>query len=298
MYNLGYRVFAMTPAEITTYAKVPQGKQKQWLRDFMPADIQARLEPLMQKIVPRLPAYEPDAPLADGAIRISNLTLAESEIRDKGVVVKGSATRRRTAVLVTPIETKEGAVHLAADPGTVFHLVDYRPQKEPLLRQDGATWCGPMRQMAAGNVAKDFYCFTGRDYGYEVYRPSGKPWLSGPLTNGLILPLYQQPIKLEERAEDDLGSMDLDLRVVAVESSRVLIAAEVRHGGETVRLWLRRIRFEKNVAVLPLWDAKLTLTRQANKSLKAELSHDGDGKDWRAGDLSPYLFTDPVSAQH
>ena len=283
MYNMGYRVIAMTPAEIAAYAKVPQPKQKQWEREFWPADTADRLALALKPVVPRLLSYEAEAPMVDGGIRIADFTLATSDIHEKGLVVKGTATRRRTAVLVTPIETKEGAIRLAADPGTVFQEVDYRIQKEPMLRQDGATWCGPVRQMAAGNVAKDFFCFTGRDNGYEVVQPSGETWLAGPYDAGLILPVYTQPIQLEERKQDDLGAMELELKVVKIENSGVYIAGDARRGREAVRMWLRRIPFEKNVAVLHLWDSRLTLTKLPNRDLKAELTHDGDGSGWRTG---------------
>ena len=291
MVNLGYRTVPLTPAESATYASLSPPKQKTWERNFQPADLQARLTPAL---VPFLPAYDDDTALTGcSSIRISDLALAAPEIREQGVVVTGAAMRRRTAVLVTPIETSQGAVRLAADPGTVFHLVDYRPQKEPLLRDAAATWCATMRQMAAGNVAKDFYCFTGRDNGYEVYRPSGEPWLAGPYTDGFILPIYDRPIQLKEREKDDLGPMKLELKVAKVEDAAVMIAAEAKHDGRSVRLWLRRIPFAKDgTAVLPLWDAKLVMIKLPNHALKAELTHDGDGSSWRVGTLSRTLYPD------
>jgi len=302
MYNLGYRVVPMTKAELAAYAKTPAPKQKQFERDFMPADTAERLAPLLKPSVPRLPAYEADAPLVDNGIKLADLTLAASEIQEKGLVVKATATRRRTATLVTPIETSEGAIRIAADAGTVFQEVDYRTTKEPMLRQDGSTWCAPVKQMAAGNTAKDFFCFTGRDNGYEITQPSGYPWLAGPYAGGLILPVYTKPIELADRQQDDQGSMDVELKVVKIENSGVYIACDARYKGEVMRMWLRRIAFEKDVAVLPLWDSKLTLTRPASgkpddksakpsgKLLKAALTHDGDGKSWRAGDEAYNLF--------
>jgi hypothetical protein len=302
MYNLGYRVIPMTKAEIAAHAKVPQAKQKQWERDFMPADAAERLAPLLKPVVPRLPAYESDAPLVDGGIKLADLTLVSQEIHDKGFVVKGTATRRRTATLVTPIETSEGAIRIAADAGTVFLEVDYRTVKEPMLRQDGSTWCASVKQVADGNTAKDFFCFTGRDNGYEVTQPTGYPWLAGPYGGGLILPVYAKPIQLEERQQDDQTPMDVEIKVVKIENSGVYIACDARYKGEVMRMWLRRISFEKDVAVLPLWDSKLTLTRAtpakpadksakpSGKVLKAELTHDGDGKSWRAGEEAYNLF--------
>jgi hypothetical protein len=161
--------------------------------------------------------------------------------------------------------------------------------------------------MAAGNVAKDFVCFTGRDNGYEVFEPSGYPWLAGPGAV-LTLPLHTQPIQLEERKQDEPAPMDVEIKVVRIESSGVYLACDARYKGEVMRLWLRRIKFEKDVAVLPLWDSKLTLTLEAAAKqtdakqadakqvgarqavLKAELTHDGDGKSWRAGEEARGLF--------
>lgn len=292
MYNMGYRAVPMTPAELATYAKLPSHKQKEWERNLMPADTADRLAPVLKPLVPRLLPYEPDAPLVDGGIRIADLSLAAQEIHEKGLVVKGTAMRRRTATLVTPIESKDGPIRIAADPGTVFQEIDTRTQKEPMLRQDSSTWCGTMRQMAAGNVAKDYYCLTGRDNGYEVIRPSGRNWMPDTDSPRLILPIYTQPITLEERKQDDLGPMELELKVAKIENSGVYIAGDVRRGHEAVRMWLRRIPFDKNVAVLPLWDSKLTLTRLPNKDLKAELTHDGDGSGWRVGEAarSPFEY--------
>jgi hypothetical protein len=307
MYNLGYRTIALTKAELAGLGNLPRSKQLHWDRDYLPANTAERLAPLLKPVVPRLLAYEAEAPFVDHGVRIADLSLVASEIRDKGFVVKGTATHRRTAVLVTPIETREGDIRIAADAGTVFQEVDYRKAKDPLLRPDGATWCGPVRQMAQGNVAKDFICFTGRDNGYEIMQPTGYPWLPGPYETGLILPVYTQPIQLEERKQDEPAPMDLEIKVVKIENSGVYLACDARYKGEVMRMWLRRIKFEKDVAVLPLWDSKLTLTKlpalkpapgnQAGKPvkqpgtmLKAELTHDGDGKSWRAGEEARALF--------
>jgi hypothetical protein len=203
-------------------------------------------------------------------------------------VLTGHAKRARTATLVTPIETQSGAVRVAADPGTVFHQVDYRRQAEPLLRLDGATWCGPVHQLSNGNSAKDFYCFVGRDDGYEVFRPSGQPWLAGPYAGGFALPLYTTPIKLEERPQDDLGAMDFNIRVLDIGNRSVRLAADVTHDGKKSTVWDRQIYFDsKNkTATLPLWDKRLTLTQTTREEVTAEFT-DGDGRDWRVGRI-PY----------
>ena len=287
MHNLGYRLVPLTPEEAHVYSKMTSSSQKiDWQRKFLESDLSARLEAVNPPpLVPRLPEYR-DGPMRSGGLQFDGLTLTAPEVKEGQDVLTGTATRWRTAVLVTPIETKEGAVRVAADPGTVFHQVDYRRQRDPLLRLDGATWCGPVRQLSNGNSAKDFYCFTGRENGYEVFRPSGKPWLAGPYTGGFMLPLYDQPIKLEERAQDDLGPLDFRIKLMEATSRHVRLAAEVIHDDKHVTLWLRDFSWDKTgKAVLPLWDKRLVLTRGAKDSVKAEVTADGDGHDWRAGDL-------------
>ena len=119
-----------------------------------------------------------------------------------------------------------------------------------------------------------------------MFRPSGKPWLAGPYTGGFMLPLYDQPIKLEERAQDDLGPLDFRIKLMEATSRHVRLAAEVIHDDKHVTLWLRDFSWDKTgKAVLPLWDKRLVLTRGAKDSVKAEVTADGDGHDWRAGDL-------------
>lgn len=283
MYNLGYRAVPLIGDEAKAYAKLPPAKKRAWETEFLATDLSARLAPLMEHRVPRLPEYR-DGPMQTGGFQFDGLVLAAPQVQKGDDLLKGTLTRWRTATLVTPIETEEGPVRVAADAGTVFHQVDYRRQREPLLRLDGATWCGPVRQLSNGISAKDFYCFVGRDNGYEVFRPSGQPWLAGPYLGGFALPLYTKPIELEERTADDLGPIDFRIKIVEVTRGHIQLAAEAMGQGKTVRLWLRELSWDKaGKAVLPLWDKRLVLTRGNDKSISAELTNDGDGTDWRFG---------------
>jgi hypothetical protein len=288
MRNLGYRSLQITPEETAAYSKLSPEKKKDWERDFLESDLQARIAALdSPPLVPRLPPYR-DASVRFGGLDMEGLELTKTPVHEGDVVLTGKARRARTATLVTPVETQDGAVRVAAEPGTVFHQVDYRRQAEPLLRLNGATWCGPVHQLSNGNSAKDFYCFVGRDNGYEVFRPSGQPWLAGPYAGGFALPLYTRPITLEERAQDDLGPMDFNLRVIDIGNNSVRLAADVTHDGKKATVWDREIHFDKNkTAILPLWDKRLILTQTTRKELTVEFTADGDGHDWRVGRI-PY----------
>jgi len=285
MFNLGYRLLPLSEVESAVYTKLGIAKRHDWERAFLDSDLTERIkanDPPPR--VPRLPDYR-DGPMRSGGLEFSGLSLAAPVVRQGDDVVKGSVTRWRTAVLVEPISPGDGPVGVEADTGTVFHQVDYRRQRDPLLRLDGATWCGPVKQVANGIKAKDFYCFTGRADGYEVFRPSGQPWLAGPYLGGFSLPLYTKPIKLEERANDDLGVLDFRIQIVEVTRNHVQIAGDVLRGGKQVRLWLREFSWGKTgKAVLPLWDKRLVLTKAADNTVKADLTADGDGRDWRASD--------------
>jgi len=286
MHNLGYRKLHLTPDETKAYARLGLREKHDWERKFLDSDLGDRIKAAtVVPVVPRLPDYQ-DAPRRTGGLQLDELAAVAGDVHEGQNLLTGTARRVRTAVLVTPIETKDGAVRVAADPGTVFHQVDYRRQADPELRLDGATWCGPVRQLSNGLSAKDFYCFTGRDNGYEVFRPSGQPWLAGPYSGGFSLPVYAEPITLQERAQDDLGPLEFAIRADEITARHLRLSAVVAHSGKHVVLWVRQFAWDKaGKAVLPLWDQKLTLTRLSDKAVKAELTNDGDGHDWRAGEL-------------
>jgi hypothetical protein len=282
--NLGYVSIPLTPDEAAVYGSLSGTNKDKWEETFLAGDIGARYQALVAPVVPRLPAYR-EEPLEQGGLKIDGDSLtAVSELTDKGDVVTGKAIRSRTAVLVTPIKITAGSIVLSAEPGAVFHQVDYRRQTAPLLRLDGATWCGPVLETANGNTSNSFYCFTGRDNGYEVYRPSGQQWFAGPYLSGFKLPVYTQPIKLEERAQDDLGPIDFAIAVTAIHHRTLDVAAYLRRDGKEVEVWSRELEFNINSkTVLRLWSMDLVFSKDESNHLQVELLHDGDGTSWREG---------------
>ncbi|HEX3675161.1 MAG TPA: hypothetical protein VHU87_12885 [Rhizomicrobium sp.] len=285
MHNLGYVAVPLTPDEAASYNKA---SHEAWERNFLAGDLGGRIKALNIPAVPPLPAYR-DEPMVYGGLKIDAATLALTAPTNDGLgtIVTAKASRARTAVLVTPIATADGAVRVAADAGTVFHQVDHRYQREPLLRAQTATWCGPVRQISNGVEAKDFFCFTARDDGYEVFRPSGQPWYAGPYTDGLMLPHYIEPIRLEERAADDLGPLDLTIDVVDVHLHWVDLAAYVTQDGKTSEVWAGRYNFNsRGETNVQLWNQRLTIARatEHGSHLKLAMTQDGNGLSWRDED--------------
>lgn len=283
MHNLGYVDLPLTSDEAAARRRADEDA---WDRTFLATDLSTRLAPLLVPKVPPLPGYR-DGPWMHGGLKIDadSLVVAAAEIENSGDIVTGQALRLRTAVLVTPIQTREGEVRVAADVGTIFHQADYRVQTQHMLRNENATWCGPVREQAAGNEAKTLYCFTGGHGGYEVFRPTGEAWFAGPYKDGFRLPLYDQPIRLEERTSDDLGPLDFAISVTAVSNAVVRLEATLRHDGKNVQIWNRDLVFDsKSKAYLPLWNMRVVLTHTSKHVVKIELDHGGDGHGWKDGD--------------
>jgi hypothetical protein len=285
MHNMGYAGVPLTADEEDAYRRLASTGRREWEAAFLVSDFSVRYRALTTPQVPPLPAYR-EAPFAHGGLKIDgdSLKLVATSIDDSGDLVTGTATRWRTATLATPIETTEGPIRVAVDAGTVFHQVDYRPQFEHWLRAESATWCGPARQTASDNVTIAVYCFTGRSNGYEVYGASGQPWFAGAHTDGPVLPVYGQPIRLEERAQDDLGPMDFAISIAAVHFRTIDLVATVRHDGRQSVVWSRTMRLSPaNTIVLPLWTWRLKLKRISGGPVLATFDHDGDGTGWRNG---------------
>jgi len=203
-----------------------------------------------------------------------------------GVAVSGEISRVRTAVLAEPFATTEGFVRIAGEAGAVFHQVDYRPQQSPLLRVQGATWCGPVRQVSdTGRGAPDVYCFTTQIDGYDVHRPTGYAWLVGPYRGGLVLPRFREPIVLQERERDDVGPFALQIKVVKTTASRLDLAAYALREQQRVLLWERRLAFDaEGDAALPLWTRRAVFTKAAVNEVTVRLDDLGDGRGWREND--------------
>ncbi|MFI4975111.1 MAG: hypothetical protein ACHP84_11280 [Caulobacterales bacterium] len=287
MRNLGYAVLPLTAQETAVYQQLSGSGLDGWQKSFLEQDLTARMSAALTPAVPRLPPYR-DEPLTQGGLKLDagSLAPASGPVDAKGVVLTGKASRWRTAVLAEPFETTAGFIDVAGAPGAVFYQADVRPQREPLLRQDGATWCGPVTQTATqGAPSREVYCFTGRDDGYEVYQTSGYDWFGGAYGDGFTLPRFNKPIVLNERADDDLGPLDFEVRAITIKHDFVDLEGVVRRRGDEVAVWDRRLKFDAGgSAVLPLWTRRLVLTRTGAGSLNAALDANGDGHGWREGD--------------
>lgn len=283
---LGYVQLPLTATEAADYDHLSTKDQAAWEKTFLATDLSARLAPLIKPSVPPLPDYRAEKATHGGLkIDTASLTIAAAEVTTQGDIIAGKATRWRTAILKTPIDTGDGNVRVTADAGTVFHQVDYRTQYEKLLRNPGATWCGPAMEAAGGNTAKSIYCFTSGADGYDVYRPTGQDWFAGPHRDGFTLPSYHLPIVLEERAQDDLGPIDFVITVTSMKSHVVQLKAYLKRDGKQVEVWSRALAFNsRGQTIVPLWDRRLWLTRTSSDTVKADLTNDGDGTSWRESD--------------
>jgi len=288
MRNLGYGLVRLEPVEDRAYRRLETPEAENlWRQAFLSQDLTTRLNVALTPAVPRLPPYR-DQPFTQGGLQVDpdSLASAPGPVQVNGVVLTGKATRSRTAVLAEPFQTDAGYIQVAGSPGTVFYQADMRPQREPLLRQDGATWCGPVTQTAArGPSSIETYCFAGRDDGYEIYQTNGYDWFGGAYGDGFTLPRFTKPIVLRERDHDDLGPLDFEIRAAAIRYNNIDLKAVLRRGGTEVIVWSRRLKFNaEGVATLPLWRLRLALTRFGTISVKAIVDDHGDGHGWRDGD--------------
>lgn len=285
--NLGYAFIPLTAAEAVDYTQLSAEQRLTWERHFLDQDLAPRISPLLAPAIPALPPYRAE-PGTQGGLKVdlASLAVEDGPLAQGATIVSGKLTRWRTAVLAVPFATTEGPIKIAAEAGAIFHQVDYRPQRAELLRDQGATWCGPVQQVSGQGVgAQEPYCFTSQADGYDVFRPTGYVWLAGPYRDGFILPRSSHAIILDERAQDDFEPFDLQIKAAGLSASRVTLEAYAAHSGRTVLLWRRQLSFDaKGGAILPLWSRRALLTRSAQGGLTVSLDEHGDGQGWRVGD--------------
>jgi hypothetical protein len=285
LLNLGYAFVPLTSDETAAYGPLQGARRDTWERTFLSGSIDARITAVRAPVVPPLPAYR-DEIATQGGLRVVLPSLIVSDAGVDGIVIKGKLERSRTAVLTAAFRTTDGPIQVAGEAGAVFHQVDYRPQQTALLRDQGATWCGPVTQYAGdGPGAPDVYCFSSHLEGYDPFRPSGYTWLAGPYRDGIFLARMRQPIRLRERERDDIGTLDLKIKVVAIASSNVVLAAYAMHSDRKVMLWQRRLRLDATgSAVLSLWTQRAVIKRADPQHVVVSIDEHGDGHGWREGD--------------
>lgn len=284
--NLGYVGIPLTPEESRTYAGLAGRDREGWERTFLAQDLKPRIDPLVTPSVPPLPPYRQQTGAQGGLkVELASLAVSEGPFKSGDRLATGKLTHWRKAVLSAPFETIAGPIQLSGSPGTMFHQVDYRPQRAPLLRNQGATWCGPVVEKSQGQRSTQLYCFTTHADGYEPFRPTGYDWLAGPYRDGIVLPRFTSPMVLEERGEEDADTIDLEVMAVQINASRVTLAAYAKRNNRSIRIWGRTLTFDQaGEAILPLWSHRLLIRKIDTSSVSATIDELGDGQSWREGD--------------
>lgn len=284
MENMGYAAIPLTASETAEYQPLTPAGREAWESRFLSGDITARAMAARPVIVPPLPPYR-DEPAAIGGLRFhpESLVPASTPVGAGKVLLVGKVDRWRTAILKNDFATVSGPVTIAAKAGAVFHQVDYRPQRHPLMRVQGATWCGPVTQQSgAGPAAPSVYCLTSFPGGYLPFRPTGFDWLAGPQGDGFTLPLFTQAVVLEERADDELGPLDFQIELTKISTSSVWLTGYVVKGTRRVSVWSRQLKADQQGRMdIPLWTRTAHLSQSGPQDVAVTLSDGGDGKGLR-----------------
>lgn len=273
MQNKGYTPLQLTSEELSEYLALPLEKRGAWEDAFFLKDLSQRIAATSATKVAQLPDYDDDLQTIGGLrFLVDSFSTPETSVVQGDVVLTGKVERSRTAVLANDFRSEGGLVMIEGKAGSVFHLVDYRPQRDPALRQPGATWCGPVEQISGGLAAPSVYCLTSRPEGYNLFRPTGFAWLAGPPGDGFILPPLRTSIELVERDADDLGPLDFAISVDKISPSALVLTGAVTRMGMKVRVWNRRIKADGNHSVtVPLWQRELVLDIDPNLRVRAHL---------------------------
>lgn len=261
MQNKGYAPVQLSGDELVEYNALAPEKRTAWENAFLSKDIGQRIAAAQATKVAPLPDYY-DAPQTIGGLRflVDQFAAPEGPVALGGVVLSGQVERARTAVLATDFHSEGGPVTISGKAGAVFHQVDYRPQRNPALREPGATWCGPVEQTSGANTAPSVYCLTTRQGGYDAYRPTGFTWLAGPHGDGFSLPMLTSSIALMERDTDDLGPLDFTITVDRAAATSLDLSGSVTRNGQRVKIWQRRLKTDgRKQVIVPLWSRRLVL---------------------------------------
>jgi hypothetical protein len=282
MRNRGYVPLILDDAERAAFQATPVARRAEWERRFLSGDLAVRIAEAARPLVPQLPDYH-EEPGDIGGLRfdVAGFQVSPTAVAEGGTLLTGTLQRARTAVLAADFASTDGPVTIAGTAGAVFHQVDYRPQREPMLREPGATWCGPVEQRAGGVAAPSVYCLVSGRGGYLVYRPSGFAWLAGPQTSGFALPMLTAPVQLTERPADDLGAIAFSIVTERVRPTGITLVGLASRGNQKVRIWERRLKPGPDGRyVVPLWQRQLVLSVDAALAVRPTLAP-GDGNSLR-----------------
>ncbi len=283
--NMGYAELLMTPEEAAAYAPLSRADREVWERDFLATDLRARIVSASGPLVPQLPPYkvEPDG---IGSIRVdpSSLVVASGPVKRGELLVTGKLSRFRTAVLSKPFEGGAGAIRLRGEAGSLFQIVDSRPERSRWLRRPSSTWCGPVTELTQGSSSIQTYCLSSLRDGYEAVRALGEPWLwIGQ--GGIQVTGIGGPVILDEVAATDESPIDLEIRLTTLSVRSVQVTIVARKEGRSVTLLTRELPLLSNgKAFLPLWSRRLVITRTTTSKVTAVLDDRGGGRSWRGGD--------------
>jgi len=273
MQNKGYLPLQLTTAESHEYRALAPEKRAAWENAFLSKDLSQRITAATATKVAPLPDYE-DEPQTIGGLRflVDGFEAPKTPVGHGGVVLTGKVERSRTAILANDFRIDGGFVTITGKAGAVFHQVDYRPQRDPALREPGATWCGPVEQLSGATAAPSVYCLRSRPEGYDVYRPTGFEWLAGPPGGGFILPPFHTSIGLVERDADDLGPLDFAISLEKISPTALVLTGSVTRMGKKVSVWNRRLKADGNHRVMvPLWHRKLVLDIEPTLKVHARI---------------------------
>lgn len=279
MSNLGYASVALTEEEASVWRSLRGNRKREWETAFLadPALVE-RVSGLRASAVPVLPEYRAE-PATQGGLKfdIASMVAADGPVTAGRVLASGQATRWRTAEVANAFEARGTFGVLTVAPGVVFHQVDFRPQSQPLLRDQGATWCGPTTQTAASGASlTQVWCFTHQPIGYTAFRPTGHTWQAGAYVDGSVESAVTAPLLLRERAADDLN-LTYEIRAAAMTDFNVTLEGAVRNGDQSVVLWRQQITMRRGASLtLPLWSRRLHIKREGN-TLLATMDDLGDG---------------------
>gem|GEM_PF-6744166 len=281
MSNLGYAEVPLTAEEAEQYRAL-RGERKQAFEAAFIAGAAERVAAVRAPLAPPLPSYRTEPETLGGLkFDVASMTAAGGPAAANLVLASGQATRWRTAEVVDRFETSHGQFTLVAEPGAVFHQVDFRPQAEPLLRDQGATWCGPVVEISSQSRSTQVWCFTHHYAGYTIFRPTGYAWQAGAYRDGIFFAGVQEPLVLREREADDLR-LTYEIRAAAVSTNSVTLEGVVRNGSRSVAVWRQAVSLRAGGQVtLPLWSRRLMIARD-RANLTATLDEQGDGSGPRA----------------